>query len=136
MSNPMIMEGSAAKGHIKGEVKIASGFGLVQEVIIDTHFDKRGRFTRLAQAIAAQPGGIGIGLSEDTGVIVRNGHQLSTIGSGSVIIIDGKHIEYNNIAEIDTDRTFSVEHLIVHIMSNADVYDIRSRKFCGNELKE
>src|SRR6266513_2132059 len=76
MSNTMIYEGNAARAHLKGEVKITTGLGLVQNVIIDTHFDKRGRFNRLAQAVAAQPGAIGIGLGEDTGVIVSKGHEL------------------------------------------------------------
>lgn len=46
-------------------VATSCGFGFLNEVIIDTHFDKRGRFGRLAQAIASQPGAVGIGLGED-----------------------------------------------------------------------
>lgn len=64
MSNTMIYEGSAAHAHLKGEVKITTGLGLMHNVIIDSHFDKRGRFNRLAQAVAAYPGAIGIGLEK------------------------------------------------------------------------
>ena len=132
MSNTMIYEGSAALAHLKGEVKITTGLGFLQNVIIDTHFDKRGRFNRLAQAVAAQPGAIGIGLGEDTGVVVSDGHMMKAIGSGSVIIIDGKNIEYNNIADIKFGEPISVENIIVHIMSKGDFYNLKTRKYEGS----
>ncbi len=134
MSSTMIYEGSATLAHLKGEVKITTGLGLLQNVIIDTHFDKRGRFNRLAQAVAAQPGAIGIGLGEDTGVIVSEGKILQAIGSGSVIIIDGKNIEYNNIADIRFGEPISVGNITVHIMSKGGVYNIVSRRFEGCEI--
>jgi len=132
MSNTMIYEGNAATAHLKGEVKITTGLGLMQNVIIDTHFDKRGRFNRLAQAVAAQPGAIGIGLGEDTGIIVSEGRELKAIGSGSVVIIDGKNIEYNNIADIQLGAPISVENIILHIMSQGDVYNLETRQFEGS----
>ncbi len=134
MSNTMIYEGNAAIANLKGEVKITTGLGLLHNVIIDTHFDQRGRFNRLAQAVAAQPGAIGIGLGEDTGIIVSEGHELKAIGSGSVVIIDGKKIEYNNIADIDFGMPISVENIIVHIMSKGDMYNLETRKFMGAEI--
>ncbi len=134
MGNTMIYEGSAAIAHLKGEVKITTGLGFISNVIIDTHFDKRGRFNRLAQAVAAQPGAIGIGLGEDTGVIVTEGHDLRAIGSGSVVIIDGKNIDYNNIADINFGKPISVENIVVHLMSQGDCYNLQTRKFLGAEL--
>ncbi len=134
MSNTMIYEGNASLAHLKGEVKITTGLGLMQNVIIDTHFDKRGRFNRLAQAVAAQPGAIGIGLGEDTGMIVSRGHEIAAIGSGTVVIIDGRNIEYNNIADIEFGKPISVENIIVHIMSTGDVYNLETRKFEGSEI--
>jgi cyanophycinase len=134
MSNTMIYEGSADKAHLKGEVKITTGLGFLNNVIIDSHFDKRGRFNRLAQAVAANPGAIGIGLGEDTGVAVTEGHHLKAIGSGSVVIIDGKNIDYNNIADIRTGEPISVENIIVHIMSSGDVYNLENRTFEGKEI--
>lgn len=134
MSNTMIYEGNAARANLKGEVKITTGLGLMQNVIIDSHFDKRGRFNRLAQAVAANPGAIGIGLGEDTGVIVIGGVQLKAIGSGSVAIIDGKNIDYNNIGDVEFGQPISVENITVHIMSNEDIYNIQTRKFIGHEV--
>ncbi|RYZ55791.1 MAG: cyanophycinase [Sphingobacteriales bacterium] len=135
MSNTMIYEGNAASAHLKGEVKITTGLGLMQNVIIDSHFDKRGRFNRLAQAVAAYPGAIGIGLGEDTGIVVTEGVHLKAIGSGSVVIIDGRSIEYNNIADIELGRPISVENMIIHLMSSGDVYNLENRQFEGSEIE-
>ncbi|HQW84488.1 MAG TPA: cyanophycinase, partial [Ferruginibacter sp.] len=70
MSNTMIYEGNATRAHLKGEVKITTGLGFMNDVIFDSHFEKRGRFGRLAQAVAANPACIGVGLGEDTGMII------------------------------------------------------------------
>jgi cyanophycinase len=134
MGQTMIYEGNASLAHLKGEVKITTGLGLLRYAIIDTHFDKRGRFNRLAQAVAQQPGAIGVGLGEDTGIIVSKGIILEAIGSGSVVIIDGKNIEYNNIADIEFGKPISVENIIVHIMSKGDQYNMETRKFHGAEI--
>ncbi len=129
MSNTMIYHGNAEQAHLKGEVKITTGLALMQGVIIDSHFVNRGRFSRLAQAVAANPSCIGIGLGEDTGVIVTDGHQLETIGSGAVFLFDGRKIKQTNIADIEEGSPFSVENMIVHIMENGNWFDLETYQF-------
>lgn len=131
MSNFMISGGDEARAYLKGKVELSIGFGFLQEAIIDTHFDARGRFGRLVQAIAAQPGAVGVGLDEDTGVIVEKGHLLRAIGSSSVMIVDGSHIEHNNIADIRQGMPISVAGLRVHVLTNSDEFDIDTRQFTG-----
>ena len=92
MSSTMIYEGNATRAHLKGEVKITTGLGFMSNVIIDSHFEKRGRFGRLAQAVAGNPGCIGIGLGEDTGMLVTGGNKMEAIGSGLVVILSLIHI--------------------------------------------
>ena len=129
MSNTMIYEGNAANAHIKGQVKITTGLAFIKDVIIDSHFDKRGRFLRLAQAVATNPQAIGIGLGEDTGVIISKGLELEAIGSGAVTIIDGRNIMHNNIADIEDGSPISVEGLIVHIMEKGNKFHLLTKKF-------
>jgi len=129
MSNTMIYQGNASNAHLKGEVKITTGLAFIKDVIIDSHFNKRGRFARLAQAVASNPSAIGIGLGEDTGVIIRNGCEMEAIGSGAVIIIDGRHIRHNNIADIEEGQPISVENMIVHIMEKGNRYNSRTKVF-------
>ncbi|WP_165871585.1 cyanophycinase [Flaviaesturariibacter flavus] len=136
MSNTMISGGDPARAYFKGEVQLSMGFGFMNDVIIDTHFDKRGRFGRLVQAIATQPGAIGIGLGEDTGIIVQGGTRCRAIGSSSVVVVDGHDVYYNNITEVRKSAPVSVGGLRVHIMTHADEFDIETRRFSGNKFEE
>ena len=129
MSNTMIYEGSSTKAHLKGEVKLTTGLAFMKNVIFDSHFDKRGRFGRLAQAVGANPSCIGIGLGEDTGMLITNGNEMEAIGSGMVVIVDGHNIRHSNIADISEGSPISLENLIVHFMSKGDKYDLQLRKF-------
>lgn len=129
MSTTMMNGGDEEKAHLKGEIDLQSGLGFIDDVIIDTHFDARGRFMRLAQAIASQPGVLGIGLGEDTGIIVEKGNILKAIGSRGVIIMDGSEIQQNNIADIKEGTAISVGKFGVYVMSHSDLFDIYSREF-------
>ncbi len=129
MSNTMIYQGHSSTGLFKGEVKMTTGLALVSDVIIDSHFVARGRFSRLTQAVAANPTAIGIGLGEDTGVVITKGDHLEIIGSGQVIIFDGHEMKHTNIADIEEGRPLSVEHMIVHIISEGYNYNVKKRSF-------
>jgi cyanophycinase len=129
MSNTMIYEGNAARAHLKGEVKMTTGLGFISTAIIDSHFEKRGRFGRLAQAVACNPSCIGIGLGEDTGMIITEGNKMEAIGSGCVIVIDGHDVSFSNIADIPDGNPFSLENLKVHICERGNGYLIQERKF-------
>jgi len=135
MSNTMIYEGNASKAHLKGEVKITTGLGFMDDVIFDSHFEKRGRFSRLAQAIATNPSCIGIGLGEDTGMLITEGNKMEAIGSGLVMIVDGHDIKYSNIADIPDGNPISIENLKVHFCENGNGYMVNERVFL-TEAKE
>lgn len=136
MSSTMIYQGNAEHAHLKGEVKITTGLALMDGVIIDSHFVKRGRFSRLAQAVAANPSCVGIGLGEDTGIVVTEGKKLETIGSGAVFLFDGRKIKQSNIADIEEGSPFSVENMVVHIMENGNRFDLETHCFEMGEILE
>ncbi len=129
MSNTMIYQGKSDLAHLKGEVKITTGLAFINNVIIDSHFDKRGRFNRLAQAVASNPSCTGIGLGEDTGVIVTNGNHMEVIGSGAVVVIDGKDIHHSNITDVGIGTPISVENLRVNILVHGNSYLVKERQF-------
>ena len=135
MSNTMIYEGSATRAHLKGEVKMTTGLAFINNVIIDSHFEKRGRFGRLAQSVACNPQCIGIGLGEDTGMLITKGNQMQAIGSGLVIIIDGHDITHSNIADIPDGNPISVENLKVHFCANGNGYIVSERRFIEQMAK-
>jgi cyanophycinase len=129
MSNTMIYEGASDEALLKGKVKITTGLAFIKDVIIDSHFVKRGRFGRLAQAVSCNPGCIGIGLGDNTGVLVKNGNELEAIGSGLVLIFDGHEIRHSNIADIADGMPLSIEHLVVHVLAKGNHYSLKERKF-------
>ena len=129
MSNTMIYEGNAAKAHLKGEVKITTGLGFMDDVIFDSHFEKRGRFGRLAQAVSSNPSCIGIGLGEDTGMLITDGSKMEAIGSGLVVILDGHDIKHSNIADIPDGCPISIENMKVHFLEKGNGYNPFERKF-------
>ena len=128
MANEMIAGGSATEAFVKGAVTMYKGLGLIPELIIDTHFIRRGRFGRQSEAVAKYPNLIGIGLAEDTGMIIKNGNDCTVIGSGMAIIFDGSELTHNNEKILKEGTPMTMANLTVHVLSNSDHYDIKSRK--------
>lgn len=128
MSEEMI--GGGINKHIlkKNDLKLGKGLGLMKNVIFDSHFIRRGRFGRLAEAVAKYPDKLGIGLGEDTGVIIREGNICDIIGSGMVIFFDGSQFSHNRYHELPARSAVSLANLIVHILVIHDRYYIREKK--------
>lgn len=127
-SSNMIYQGSSSEALLKGEVKVASGLALIDDVIIDTHFVKRGRIGRLFQVVVGNPKVLGIGLGEDTGLLITNGRQMEAIGSGLVILVDGREIKDTNLTEVSLGQPISINHLVTHVMSKKDKFDLDTFK--------
>lgn len=125
-SNNMIYQGSSHEALCKGEVKITSGLGLIDDVIIDTHFVQRGRIGRLFQAVVSNPKVLGVGLGEDTGLLITKGKTMEAIGSGLVILVDGRHVKDTNLTEVELGQPISIKNLVVHVMSMYDLYDLHT----------
>jgi cyanophycinase len=134
MSNTMIYHGSSTEALLKGEVMVTTGLAFIRDVIIDSHFVTRGRFGRLAVAVASNPGCIGIGLGEDTGVVIKEGNKMEAIGSGLILIFDGHNIRHSNIADLENGEPISIENLIVHVMASGNHYFLNERKFYSGEV--
>jgi len=133
MSDTMIYEGSSHEAMRKGEVKFSSGFGLLDNVIIDTHFVKRGRFGRLFQAVTSNPSALGIGLGEDTSLLIKKGDIQEIIGSGLIIIVDGSTIRHTNMAAISEGEMISAENIRIHVMVPGDRLHLSDRKYIPRE---
>jgi cyanophycinase len=124
LSTPMIYEGETSKGMLKGDVRITTGLEFLKNVAIDTHFIQRGRIIRMAQCIATNLGCIGVGLEEDTAILVTNGRHLEVLGTGLVTIVDGMKVTRNSIYEIETGQPFSLCDLTMHLMASKETYTL------------
>lgn len=127
-SSNMIYQGSSSEALLKGEVKITSGLGLIDGVIIDTHFVQRGRIGRLFQSVVGNPKVLGIGLGEDTGLLITHNHQMEAIGSGLVILVDGREIKDTNLTQVELGQPISINHLVTHVLSMNDTFDLTTFK--------
>ncbi|STD58594.1 Cyanophycinase [Empedobacter falsenii] len=128
-SSSMIYQGASSDALLKGSVEMNSGLGLIDSIIVDTHFIQRGRIGRLFQAVTGNPMKIGIGLSEDTGLIISdNNNKMTAIGSSSVILVDGREILDTSLSQIEIGYPISISHIISHVMTRNDVFHFDQNK--------
>jgi cyanophycinase len=127
MSEEMITGGNSSESFRKGVVGMGKGMRFTPNLIIDSHFIHRGRFGRLMEAVARFPQLIGIGLAEDTGLIIRNNSEFEVIGSGMVILFDGRNILHNNIDLLKVGTPMTLTNMTTHVLANGDKFDLNTR---------
>jgi cyanophycinase len=129
MSQVMITGNLETGPLVKGSVQTGTGLGFLNRLIIDTHFVIRGRFKRLLEAVAAFPDHVGIGLGEDTAILVTGNSKVETIGSGLVVAIDGRELKKNNYDEIMDGEHLSLRRIIVHVLPKGEIFEFEEGVF-------
>lgn len=125
LSTPMIYAGSKEDEEQGGAIKVTTGLEFLRDVCVDTHFVHRGRFVRMAQVIMTNPTSIGLGVEEDTAVIVRNGIHAQVVGTGLVIVIEGFYIQDASIETFAEGKPVTIRDLRVHILADGDEYEFK-----------
>ena len=128
MSKEMITGGSSREAFVKGAVGMAEGLGFIKSLIIDSHFIRRGRFGRIAEAVAIHTNLLGIGLAEDTGIVIKNCNKCEVIGSGMVILFNPRKLKHNNQKYLTEGEPMSLTNLTTHILANGDRFDLKKKK--------
>ena len=124
MSDTMIVQGEDDESPRKCTVKMSPGLGLVNNIIIDQHFAQRGRIGRLLTAIAQNPEVLGIGIDEDTAIIVSDKGVAEVIGSGAVYFVDGSSIIYSNVSEQYSNEVLSMFNVKLHILKEGNRFNL------------
>jgi cyanophycinase len=128
MSDTMLVTGPSRETHKIGEtLQMAPGLGFIRDVIIDQHFAERGRIGRLLGAVAQNPRFIGLGIDENTAVVVEKEESFTVLGTGAVYVADAEDITYTNVAEEEAERTLSIFNVRLHVLSQGDHFDLRNR---------
>lgn len=139
MSETMLVAGKAeASFRIGSMLRMAPGLGFVKNVIIDQHFAERGRINRLLGAVAQNPKFLGIGIDEDTAVIMEEESRLTVIGRGAVYVLDAHESTESNISESNPEATLSIFNVSFHVLCAGTGYDLKERRpfgTCGGEAK-
>lgn len=124
MSDTMIVQGEDDESPHKCTLKMSPGLGLVKNIIIDQHFAQRGRIGRLLTAIAENPEVLGIGIDEDTAIVVSDKGKAEVIGSGAVYFIDGSSIDYSNVSEQYSEEVLSIFNVKLHVLKEGNKFNL------------
>lgn len=127
MSETMLVRGSSSESHRIGDLHMAPGLGLIRDVMIDQHFGERGRIGRLLGAVAHNPRMLGIGIDEDTAIVVQ-GRSFRVIGAGAVYVLDGAGVTHSNIADGGQDRALSLTDVRLHVLAHGDSFNLSTRR--------
>ena len=127
MSETMMLSGAQDQSQKLGNLNMAPGFGLLKEVIIDQHFAERGRISRLVAAVAQNPRNLGVGIDENTAIVVRDGY-FDVMGDGGVYVVDGSGISVSNISDGDYDEVLSCFDVKLHALNDGNCFDLVQRR--------
>ncbi|MGE3974831.1 MAG: cyanophycinase [Bdellovibrionales bacterium] len=127
MGELMLVGTENTESHKVGHWMMAPGLGFTKSIIIDQHFAQRARIGRLLKAIAVNPGILGVGIDENTAIVVEN-EGFQVVGENAVYVIDGTHISYTNVAEASLQQAMSMHDVRLHILSNGEFFDLSTRQ--------
>lgn len=130
MSETMLVGGASSESHRIGDLRMAPGLGLIRDAIIDQHFAERGRIGRLLGAVAHNPRILGVGIDEDTAILVE-GEGFSVLGSGAVYVVDAQDVTQSNIAEAKSACALSLHDVRLHVLAAGDRFDLERRAPIG-----
>ena len=137
MSTTMLVSGPGDQSpNVEAAVHMAPGLGFFPDAVVDQHFAERGRIGRLIAAITQNPRQLGIGIDEDTAIIVQGNDFFEVIGQGSVYVLDAAGITYSNLVEGEMDTMLSTFDIKLHLLSEGYRYDLQNRRPCLPEDEE
>ena len=126
MSTVMVTGGRTETAFRLGIVELGSGMGFINGVLIDQHFEERGRLRRLLLAVAQHPHEIGLGIDENTAIVVRD-QEFEVLGNGSVTVVDAGGITYTNLTSLKDHDLITLCGVKIHILSEGYHFDLRNR---------
>ncbi|MDQ3805640.1 MAG: cyanophycinase [Acidobacteriota bacterium] len=127
MSNSMLIGGESGENPKLGGVEIGPGMDLLVGAIIDTHFSQRGRFGRLLTAVAHYPQDLGLGIDEETAMVV-NKTEFEVLGRGAVTVIDAGAMTYTSLPYAEDEKNLSLFGVRVHVLSAGHKFDLAARE--------
>jgi cyanophycinase len=127
MSETMILSGDGDKSQEISSMGLAPGLGLVSGLVIDSHFAERGRFGRLLGAVTQNPKNLGIGIDENTAIVLHR-REFRVIGSGAVYVVDGKEISYSSLSEKRPEGILTIHNAKLHVLGAGDRFNILAKQ--------
>jgi cyanophycinase len=128
LTETMVVSGTDERSHrTASALLMAPGLGFLPGIVIDQHFAERGRIARLLGIVAQNPRTLGVGIDENTAIVVQ-GDQFEVVGEGAVYVIDGRPITHTNMSEQHAEKTMSVFNVRLHLLSEGDCFHLEERR--------
>jgi len=127
MSNSMFVSGSGEENPRLENLQLGPGVEFVLGGMIDTHFSQRGRHGRLISAVAQYPHDLGIGIDENTALVVRDG-MFEVIGEGAVTVIDAGALTYTNVPDLRRGEGLALYNVKLHILPAGHRFSLTERQ--------
>jgi cyanophycinase len=131
--DPIIFDGDDS-GLCKGTIHHSRGFGFVRNITIDTHFISRGRLGRLSQFLSSGLSTKGIGIGEDTAIVIDSNYVFEVIGSGMVTIVNTDEISYSNYDEISDNSLIVINDILVGFLQRGSSFDMVTWKVISSTV--
>ncbi len=131
-SNPMTYDGDN-EGLIKGTVAHAKGFGFIENITIDTHFVARGRIGRMTQFLCTEIPNRGIGIGENTAILINPQNIFEVVGTGIITVVDTNDVSYSNVNAINTGQRISINGIKVGFLQHGAIFDITQWLVVGHK---
>lgn len=129
MGETMMISGSSdVSFRIGSSLKMAPGLGFASNILIDQHFAERGRIGRLIGATAMNPKILGIGIDENTAIVLEDRVGFNVIGSGAVYVLDTHETHGCNITDAKEDDALSIFNVRLHLLAKGNYFDLQQRK--------
>lgn len=136
MSDTMILEGKDEEAPKKSSLSMSPGFGFIKNVIIDQHFDQRGRIGRLLTGVAQNPEVLGIGIDENTAIIVNDKGFIEVLGEGAVYFVDGSKIYFTDVSEQSPKEVLSIYGVGLHVLKEGNKFNLIRKEPFKEEVIE
>lgn len=127
MSDTMIVGGEAGTAK-KDSLTMAPGLGFLRSVVIDQHFAQRGRIGRLLSAISHNPYVLGVGIDEDTAILVQADASFLVVGSNTVTVVDASSSTTTNVSETTQGQSLVLSPVLMHVLSDGYGFDLKRRE--------
>ena len=123
MSGHMLAEGAAGLIPEKSTINLGAGLGLVNGIVVDQHLSERLQLARLLTVVAQNPYLQGIGIDENTGLVVERGVGIEVIGQGAVTIVDGRSM-HSDMADAEEGACPQLINVRLHLLPSSSRYTV------------
>lgn len=124
MPDEMILGGASVSNPSVDAVSMGPGMGFLPGIVVDQHFAQRGRLGRLLAALVLQPAMLGLGIDEDTSIIV-NGDEFQVVGQGCITVVDEATATHNNLSGLLKDEAIALCGVKLHILPHGYRFNLK-----------